>query len=58
MQSKMMLLKRLYCSLIWKVNAIQSIGTSDLIEKADYIIKIEEPEKKIPDHDRYMTNDY
>ena len=39
-----------------KINATQTIDTSDLVKKADYDTKIVENEKKIPDHDKYNTN--
>ena len=37
------------------VNAIQSSDTSDLVRKGGYSTKIEEIEKKIPNHDKYIT---
>ena len=38
-----------------KINATQTIDTSDLVKKADYDTKIVENKKKIPDHDKYNT---
>ena len=43
----MMLLKRLYTMNSLKVNAIQTIDTSDLVTKADYNTKIEDIKKKL-----------
>ena len=44
----MMLLKRLYTmNSLKKVNAIQTIDTSDLVTKADYNTKIEDIKKKL-----------
>ena len=44
----MMLLKRLYTmNSLKKVNAIQTIDTSDLVIKADYNTKIEDIKKKL-----------
>ena len=51
----MMLLKRLCDELLKKDNAMQTIDTSDLVKKADYNTKIVGIEKKIPDHDKYIT---
>ena len=52
-----MLLKRLCDELVKKVNAIKTADTSNLVNKADYNIKIAETEKKILDHDhcKYIT---
>ena len=45
--------------MVKKVNAIQIINTSDSVKKADYYTKIEEIEKKIPGHEKYITtNDF
>ena len=41
--------------MVNKVNAIQNIDTSDLIKKDDYNTEIDENEKKIPNHDLYIT---
>ena len=41
--------------MVKKVNAIQTIETSDLIKKADYDTKVDEIERKIPNHDIYIT---
>ena len=38
-----------------KINAIQTIGTSNLVKIADYNTNIHEIEKKIPNHDIYIT---
>ena len=56
----MMLLKRLYMiNWLKKVNATQTIDTSDLVKKADYDTKIEDIEKKIPKLNKYITiNDF
>ena len=35
--------------------AIQTTGNGDLVKKADYGTKIEKLEKKIPNHDKYIT---
>ena len=37
--------------MVKKVNAMQTIGTGNLIKKTDYAIKISEIEKEITDHD-------
>ena len=42
--------------MVKKINAIQSTDTSNLVKKADYNTKIGEIEKKIQDHDKYITN--
>ena len=39
-----------------RVNAIQTIDTSDLVKKADYNTIIEDIEKIILDHDKYITS--
>ena len=38
-----------------KLNAIQATDTIDLVSKADYSTKIIKIEKKIHDHDKYIT---
>ena len=38
-----------------KINAIQTIGTSNLVKIAHYNTNIREIEKKIPNHDIYIT---
>ena len=51
--SKMILLKKAaYNELVRKVNAIYTIDTSDLVKKADYNTKIENNEKKTPNHNK------
>ena len=42
--------------MVKKVNAIQTIDTSDLVKKADYNTKIEEIDKKISNHVKNITN--
>ena len=49
----MMLPKRLYITNLLKTLIL--IDTTDLVKKADYDAKILEVEKKIPDHDKYIT---
>ena len=44
-----------YNELIKKVNATQTIDTSNLVKKTNYGTKIVETENKIPDHDKYIT---
>ena len=44
-----------YNELVRKVNAIQTIATSNLVKKADDKTKIIESEMKIPDHDKHIT---
>ena len=44
--------------MVKQVNGSQTINTSDLIKKADYDTKIRDIKKKIPDHDKYITNKY
>ena len=44
-----------YNELVRKVNAIQTIDTSNLVKKANDKTKIIESETKIPDHDKYIT---
>ena len=41
--------------MVKNVNAIQVVDTSNLVSKADYNTKIDEIEKKIPDHSKYIT---
>ena len=41
--------------MVQKVNNIQTIDTSDLVEKAECNRKIAEIENKIPGHDKYIT---
>ena len=52
---KEILKKHVYDQLVKKVIVIQTINTSDLIKEADYNTKINEIEKKIPDHDKLIT---
>ena len=41
------------------VNVIQTNDSSELVRKADYKTKSEDIEKKIPNHDKYITtNDF
>ena len=47
--------KTVYDEFFKKVNAIQAINTSNLVEKSEYNTKIEEIEKKILNHDKYIT---
>ena len=42
--------------MVKKVNAIQTIDTSDLVKKADYNTKIEEIDKKISNYVKNITN--
>ena len=44
-----------YNELVRKVNAIQTIDTSNLVKKPDDKTKIIESEMKIPDHDKHIT---
>ena len=46
-----------YNELVKKFNNISTTGTSDLVEKTDYSVKINEIEKKITvhNHDKYIT---
>ena len=46
-----------YYELVKKVNAIQPTCVSKLVKKADYNTKIVEIEKKILDHDNYITTE-
>ena len=46
-----------YYELVKKVNAIQSTCVSKLVKKADCDTKIVEIEKKILDHDNYITTE-
>ena len=41
--------------MVKKDNSVQTNDTSDLVKKADYNTKIDEVEKKIPNHDKYIT---
>ena len=41
--------------MVKKVNAIQTNDTINLINKTDYDAKVVAIEKKIPDHDKYIT---
>ena len=41
--------------MIKSFNAIQPIDTTELVKKTDYKTKFEEIEKKIPNHDNYVT---
>ena len=47
--------KTIIMNWLKKVNAIQNIDTNDLVKNTDYNIKIGDIEKKIPDHDKYIT---
>ena len=49
-----MLLKKL-CEMNWLKKLVQTIDTSDLVKEADYDHKIEDIEKKIHNHDKYIT---
>ena len=54
-----MLLRKLYDELVKKVNAIWTIDSSNFVKKTDYDTKIVELEKRIPDHEKYITtNDF
>ena len=45
--------------MINKVNAIQTNDTGNLVKNTDYITKVEDIEKKIPNNDKYIaTNDF
>ena len=46
-----------YNELVKKFNNISTTDTSDLVEKTDYSVKINEIEKKITvhNHDKYIT---
>ena len=44
-----------YHELVNKVSAFQTSDTSDLIKEADFNTKVDEIEKKIPIHDKYIT---
>ena len=50
-----LLKKSVYDEFVKKVNAIQAIDTSDLVKKADNNTRIEDIEKKIINHDKYIT---
>ena len=50
-----MLLKTVYNELVKEVNAIQTTDTSDVVKKVVYNTKTDEIEKKIPNHDKYIT---
>ena len=41
--------------MVLKSNTINTSGTSDLVKKAGYNTKTDESEKKIPNHDKYIT---
>ena len=41
--------------MVKKINAIQTNDTINLINKTDYDAKVVAIEKKIPDHDKYIT---
>ena len=41
--------------MIKKVNAIQTIDTSNLVKKAECKTKIDEIKNRIPNHDEYIT---
>ena len=43
----------LYAELVKNINAIQTIDTSNLVQKADYDVKIDDIEKKITVNDKY-----
>ena len=47
--------KSVYDKLVKKVNAIQAIDTSDLVKKADNNTRSQDNEKKIINHDKYIT---
>ena len=47
--------KTVYDELVKNVDAIETTDTSNLVKKADYDIKIDEIEKKIPNHEIYIT---
>ena len=49
------MLNSTYHKLVNKVSAFQTSDTSDLIKEADFNTKIDEIEKKIPIHDKYIT---
>ena len=48
--------KAVYAELVIKVNAIQTINTSDLVKKVQCSTKIDKIENKIPNQDKYVTN--
>ena len=49
--------KDVYDELVKKVNGIWTNGTSNLVKKAaDYNSKIDKLEKKIMEHDKYVTS--
>ena len=41
--------------MVKNIRAIQTINTNDLVKKADYNTKIDENERKIPNHDKCVT---
>ena len=45
----------IYNELVKKVNALQTIDTSELVKKANYNTKLVEIKKKIPGHGKYIT---
>ena len=47
--------RAVYNEFLQKVNAIQTIDTNDLVKKAGRSTTIYEIEKKMPDHDKYIT---
>ena len=47
--------KTVYAELVIKVNAIQTIDTSDLVKKVQCSTKIHKIENKIPNQDKYVT---
>ena len=47
--------RAVYNKFLQKVNAIQTIDTNDLVKKAGSNTTIYEIEKKMPDHDKYIT---
>ena len=47
----------MYYGLVKSVNAIHVIGVSKLVKKTDYNKKLEETEKKLPGHNRYIATD-
>ena len=50
--------KDVYDELVKKVNGIWTNGTSNLVKKAaDYNSKIDKLEKKIMEHDKYVTSE-
>ena len=41
--------------MVKNIRAIQTIDTNDLVKKADYNTKIDENERKISNHDKFIT---